>query len=153
MRKDKDSVSTPAYILKYLNENYFKEEGEIFDPCPLIENWDPSKHIDGLKIKWGTNQQVFCNPPYSKACKFIEKAKNENEKFGTKIILLVKISSLCTHTFRRIHKHFKILFLDDRIQFDNYKRRAPFQSCFLLLGFPKTETFQVISMKPPPPLE
>jgi len=149
MKKDRDSVSTPTYIHEFLNEKYFHEEGNIFDPCPLIHNWDKSKHADGLKIKWGSDQQVFCNPPYSKACKVIAKACFEHEKFGTKIILLVKISSICTQTFRKIRRKFKILFLDDRIQFDNFKRRAPFQSCFLLLGFPKSETFQVISMKPP----
>ena len=146
-KKDRNSVKTPDYILEFLKNKYFKQT-KVFDPCPLILDWDPKIHTDGLKIKWGDGiQPVFVNPPYNISYKFIKKAYEEFISYGTKIILLVKVSSICTHTFRRIAKPFHILFLDDRVQFDNFKRRAPFQSCFLMLGFKKGSTFEIISLK------
>jgi len=53
---------------------------DCFDPCPV----NPT--FDGLSIQWHGN--VFCNPPYSQAREWIEKALAERENCESITLLL-----------------------------------------------------------------
>lgn len=53
---------------------------DCFDPCPV----NPT--FDGLTIYW--HGKVFCNPPYSQAKEWIEKALIERNRCQSIILLL-----------------------------------------------------------------
>ncbi len=45
----------------------------MFHPCLFRENWQADKHFNALKYDW-PGLCNFCNPPYSLAVVFFEKA-------------------------------------------------------------------------------
>ena len=106
----KDDWETPDYILEdvrsILGDNYF-------DPCPLGHD---TKKWDGLKVDWERNN--YCNPPYSRKLKeaFIKKAKEEQVKGNTTLMLLpVSTSTKIFH--EEIYHQAEITFIKGRIKF------------------------------------
>ena len=65
-----DNWSTPKYLLDLLEKDFGKFD---YDPCPLRTD-DKTR----LLTDWKGN--VFCNPPYSNAKEFLNKALLEIKK-------------------------------------------------------------------------
>ena len=140
-KKNKDSVATPKYILDALT----KEFGDLFDPCPLNDEWDESKDENGLKIPWG--QTSFCNPPYSNVKPWIEKAVAEHS-LGKTVVLLLKTDIIATAYFGRFAKHVSLRFFNHRIRFPSFEHVARFSSVLVVLerDSPKC-TFQIVDYR------
>jgi hypothetical protein len=93
----KDSVATPLYMLNYVRTNFFKLNkattlhgawNGLFDPCPLQNNFDKNKHVDGLEIQW--KKLTFVNPPFSRCMSFFLKAIEQVVKNGVHVCFLCK---------------------------------------------------------------
>ena len=132
-----DSVATPQYILSMINRTYQK----VFDPVPLVNKFDPSKHPDALKMDWHKYKVIWINPPFSKMRFFVKKCFSEFEKNNDiTIILLMKTQTLSTKYFNELYKHKNI-----DIHFFNHKLRFPgytndLTSSVILLVFSKHAT-------------
>ena len=106
-----DKWMTPPEVYNPLNEEF----NFNFDPCPIT--WEEGD-ADGLTIEWGSS--TFCNPPYSKTAKWIQKASAERAK-GKLVVLLI---NACTDT-KAFHQYIynqpntDIRFLPGRIKFIN----------------------------------
>jgi len=143
-----NSVKTPAYIIEFLKKEF--DVDEFYDPCPLVENFDASKHKDGLTTDWGDdNQVVYCNPPYSKVCQFFQKGVEEWKSRNKTIIFLVKTDNLATEYFRQFGNGAEIWIISHRLRFDGYtKNNSRFNSCFIILRSKEiSNTFKIISLK------
>jgi len=92
-----NSVSTPQYLLDLLKNEF----GPMFDPCPFNPHFDKNKDIDGLDIPW--KKTNYCNPPYNFPKPWVVKAKREQRK-GNTTILLLKLSCLGTQYIKRLLK-------------------------------------------------
>ena len=104
-----DKWMTPPEVYNPLNIE-FKFN---YDPCPI--DWkegDP----DGLMTEWGTI--TFCNPPYSKTAKWIEKASLESSK-GKTIVMLINAVTDTIAFHKYIYNKTEIRFLKGRIKFIN----------------------------------
>lgn len=100
---------TPPEIYTPLNEEF----NFNYDPCPIEwKEGDP----DGLQTEWGTS--TFCNPPYSKVAKWIEKAHTEWKKGKTVVMLINAITDTkAFHTY--ILNQAEVRFVKGRIRFIN----------------------------------
>lgn len=108
-----DNWETPKEFL----DNLKKEFGEMFDPCPL------DNQFDGLKIEWA--KVNFVNPPYDRILKekFIEKARKEQLKGNTSIMLLPVSTS--TRVFHEvIYPNCEIRFIRGRLKFKGYNSKG-----------------------------
>lgn len=123
-----DSVASPQFIMDWTRATF----GTFFDPCPLIENWDPDKHTNGLAIEWGAVNYV--NPPFSKACRFVKKAYEEYAK-NKVIVLLCKTELTGRKTFKGLCD---IVFFRKPVCFPKYKGKAPPFVCCLLVFHPRS---------------
>lgn len=140
---DKDIYKTPRNLIERLN----LEIGEItLDACANEENKVCEKFIskeqNALVSDWTTSGIVFCNPPFSKKDKFVEKAYTESQN-GTKIIMLVP-ASVETQFFKNCKEKAEwILFLSGRLTFEgigNYDdMNAKFATMLIFYNIEKTE--------------
>ena len=135
----RDSVKTPIKIINELKQRYFKFEA-YYDPTPYVKVFDKNKHKNGLKTAWLSPS--YCNPPYSRAAFFVEKAWKEYKK-GIKSILLVKNSVLSTKKFTEVKDDCCILFFNSKIKFVGFSQPAHFSSVLIMFGFGKKDTFNV----------
>ena len=78
-------------------------EDELFDICPLREDWRQGFHYDALKESW-SHKVNFGNPPFSQAALFIEKALAEFLKGKNVILLLPKYLLVQKAIFKEILK-------------------------------------------------
>ena len=109
IRKGKnDNEPTPRYLL---NEIY-KEFKIIFDPCP------PNPEFDGLSIPW--KKRNYCNPPYSKKIKWIDKALEE-QKRGKLTVMLLPVDTSTAWFQDKIMPNCEVRWLRGRIKLDNGK--------------------------------
>lgn len=110
MQKSKsDKWITPPELYEKLHSEF----NFNCDPCPIT--WKEGD-ADGLSIEWGTS--TFCNPPYSKVSKWIEKAHNEWKKGKTIVMLINAITDTkAFHEF--IYGQAEIRFMKGRIRFIN----------------------------------
>jgi phage N-6-adenine-methyltransferase len=102
-----DKWQTPKGLYDELN----KEFKFNFDPCPI--DWkegDPN----GLEIEWGTS--TFCNPPYSKVAKWIEKAHSEYEK-GKHVVMLINAITDTVAFHKYIYGIAELRFIKGRVCF------------------------------------
>ena len=104
-----DKWATPPEVYDPLNAE-FKFN---YDPCPI--SWKPGD-ADGLETDWG--DCTFCNPPYSLAAKFIEKAHDEWRKGKTVVMLLNVITdTVAFHDY--IYNRAELRFIKGRVKFIN----------------------------------
>ena len=104
-----DKWKTPPELYKKLDEEFHFD----FDPCPI--DWkegDPN----GLEIEWGSCS--FCNPPYSKVAKWIEKAWTEWKK-GKKVVMLIYAITDTKAFHQYIVNQAEIRFIKGRVKFIN----------------------------------
>jgi hypothetical protein len=133
MKKDNNKWITPLDFYKKLDEEFQFN----FDPCPI--DWAPHTHPDGLEITWGSS--TFCNPPYSCATRFIEKAYNE-WNFGEKNIVLLINSITDTKAFHEfVIGNAEIRFVKGRLTFidseNPEKKQGPNPKPSLVIVFKK----------------
>ncbi|HEY5688553.1 MAG TPA: DNA N-6-adenine-methyltransferase [Yeosuana sp.] len=114
-----DHWSTPRSVFDKLDNEFDFN----YDPCPL------NADFDGLSMEWG--ERTFCNPPYSKLSKWIEKAYKESLK--NKLIVLLIPSRTDTKAWHEyIMKSTDIRFIKGRLKFGNAKHNAPFPSVIVV---------------------
>jgi len=116
-----DVWETPRQIFEFAKA-YFQVFPEL-DVASTHENSLCDFHFtereDGLKQTWF--KDVWMNPPYSKASKWIQKASEENKKNNINIIALLNVTT-DTHAW---HDHIlgnqtEIVFLEGRVRFNQY---------------------------------
>jgi hypothetical protein len=101
-----------------------------FDPCPFNPNFDPIKHVDGLKIEW--EDRTFVNPPYSNPLPWVKKAIKEHDK-GKTIVMLLKHDS-STRWYQLLHMQgSQFLMFNRRLKYQT-GRSANFPSVLAILS-------------------
>lgn len=104
-----DKWQTPPELYGTLNTEFHFN----YDPCPI--DWKEGD-TDGLTTEWGTS--TFCNPPYSKVAKWIQKAHVEWKKGKTVVMLINAITdTIAFHEY--IYGQAELRFLRGRISFIN----------------------------------
>ena len=76
-----DVYLSPGEVFEEIERLFGLNLRNAFDPCPFPE----SEH-NGLEIPW--QNPTYCNPPFSKAIQWIQKAICEADKGITTIMLL-----------------------------------------------------------------
>ena len=109
------------------------------DPCASDQNHKCNLYYtqeeNGLLQNWG-GHRVFCNPPYSQAAKWVEKAYREACKDNTLVVLLI-FSRTDTKYFQNfIYHRAEIRFVRGRLKFGNAKYNAPFPSMIVIFRGP-----------------
>jgi hypothetical protein len=116
-----------------MSDNYRTDEwlAEIFagwhDPCPY-NGLEEGK--DGLLEDWKI--KTYVNPPYSNPKPWIRKAIHDNRKYGSTIVLLLKMDT-STQWFTELFEsgaHF--LWINRRLKYKSGKA-APFPSMLAVL--------------------
>jgi len=115
-----------------MNDNYATDNRimelfkDWFDPCPL----NPNPNINGLEIEW--KNKTYCNPPYSKPLKWVEKAIEENKK-GKLIVMLMRMDT-STKWFKLLQEAGALfLWVNGRLRFNGGKP-ANFPSMLVVLN-------------------
>lgn len=117
-----DEWATPADIYRDLHAEFNFD----FDPCPM------GAEFDGLSIDWGLRS--FCNPPYSKLKKWVQKAY-EQWRTGRLVVLLIPSRTDTSAWHDYILPHAKeIRFIRGRLKFGAGNGRAPFPSCVVVFN-------------------
>jgi len=111
---DPDAWQTPQRLFDELNEEFdftldVATDGENAKVLYFI-----TKERDALKKSWAGNV-CFCNPPYSEAAKWVEKAHAES-KHGATVVVLIKADT-STKWFREWWKKADEVRFLPRIQF------------------------------------
>ena len=125
-RSTTDSVRTPTTLLRAIKKEF---GSRLYDPTPFVKNFDPKKHKDGLTSEWGPVS--FCNPPYSRVAKFIEKSHTEWRKRKT-VIMLVKATNLGTKVAKQYAKGAELRIFAEQLKFPGYPGQAHFSSALLI---------------------
>gem|GEM_PF-2396254 len=120
-----DVWETPIQIFEFAKA-YFQVFPKL-DVASTHENSLCEFHFtereDGLKQTWF--KDVWMNPPYSKASKWIQKASEENKKNNINIIALLNVTTdtRAWHNFVLSNKT-EICFLEGRVRFNQHGIRA-----------------------------
>lgn len=85
----------------------------------------------GLDHSWG-GEVVFCNPPYSKIGKWVEKAFYEGQKDNTVVVLLIPSRTDTRWFHNYIHHRSEIRFVKGRLRFNSMGGNAPFPSMIVI---------------------
>lgn len=124
---DKDEWSTAQDFYDGLNAKY----KFTLDPSADATNAKCAKFYtiddDGLTKDWG-GETVFCNPPYSKAKEWMQKAFEESKKPNTKIVMLVAARTDTKFFHDYCMKSNEIFFVKGRLKFGGSPNSAPFPS-------------------------
>ena len=110
---------TPKMFYKALDAEFNFD----FDPCP------PNPTFDGLKEHWGHSN--FCNPPYNKIDKWIEKGRLESES-GKTVVFLIPSRTDTKWWHDHVMQAKEIRFIKGRLIFEGAKHNAPFPSCLVI---------------------
>ena len=124
-RSATNSVATPPYLLELVRAEF----GAFFDPCPLNPSFDKKKDVDGLSIPW--KKVNYCNPPYNSAKPWVSKAKREQER-GNTTILLLKLSTLGTQYMKTFADTAELRVFSHKLSFPGYPHAARFTNVFLI---------------------
>ena len=130
---DKDEWATSQDFYDGLNAKY----NFTLDPCADATNAKCSKFYtmndDGLTKDWG-GETVFCNPPYSKAKEWMQKAYEEGKKPNTRILMLVAARTDTKFFHDYCMKADKIFFVKGRLKFGGSQNSAPFPSMVVVFS-------------------
>jgi len=129
-----DNYITPKWLI-----NDLKKEFDIkLDVCTTKDNplnipqffWYPEwDGIDGC-AEWQT--WSYCNPPYSEASLWVEKAYNENKYRDIRSILLLPARTDTKWFHEYIYNKAEIRFIKGRLKFEGTKYPAPFPSMLVI---------------------
>ena len=126
-----DEWSTPDDLYNALDAEFHF----TLDPCSTDQNHKCNLYYtqaeNGLLQDWG-GQSVFCNPPYSKAAAWVEKAYREARKDNTVVVMLIhaRTDTKWFHDF--IYNRAEIRFIRGRIRFGGAIYNAPFPSMIVI---------------------
>lgn len=126
-----DEYSTPQELFDSLDAEFHFN----LDPCATDANHKCDTYFtklqDGLEQDWG-GYRVFCNPPYSKIAKWVEKGYREGCKDNTIVVMLIpsRTDTKCFHDFI-LHRS-EIRFVKGRLKFSGKKINAPFSSMIVI---------------------
>ena len=90
---------------------------------------------DGLAQSWA-GQVVFCNPPYSQAAQWIEKAYQEGHQTNTTVVLLIPARTDTRYFHNYILNRAEVRFIKGRLKFGGSKNAAPFPSMLVIYRGP-----------------
>lgn len=126
-----DEWSTPQTVFDELDREFHF----TLDPCATAENTKCLKYYtkeqDGLQNSWG-GETVFCNPPYSKIEKWVEKCYRESLKENTVVVLLIPARTDTKYFHRWIYHRSEIRFIKGRLRFGKSTENAPFPSMIVI---------------------
>ena len=76
--------------------------------------------------------RVWCNPPYSKIDKWVEKAYRETRKDNTLVVMLLPSRTDTRYFHNYIYQRSEIRFIKGRLRFNESKNSAPFPSMIVI---------------------
>ena len=130
-----DEWSTPPEFFQALD----REFSFTLDPCATEANHKAPNFYtikeDGLAQSWA-GQVVFCNPPYSQAAQWIEKAYQEGHQANTTVVLLIPARTDTRYFHNYILNRSEIRFIKGRLKFGGSKNAAPFPSMIVIYRGP-----------------
>lgn len=129
--KKSDEWETPNDLYQELdNEFHFDLDAAASD---VNHKCDLYIKEDALNMPW-YGKNIFCNPPYSQWQKFVKKAFEENQKYGSTIVLLLpsRTDTKAFHEFIYKNPHAEIRFIKGRLKFGDSKNSAPFPSMIVI---------------------
>jgi phage N-6-adenine-methyltransferase len=131
-----DERRTPRWLFDRLNEKFqFTVDAAASDENALVGNYW-TKENDGLKQDW-SGHTVWCNPPYSRGqlVKWVEKAAIDSTCYpGATTLMLLPADNSTVAGQAALRAAKAILFLDQRLAFDDEKSGAKFASWLVLFG-------------------
>ena len=131
LSRQSDEWETPQKVFDELNDEF----NFTLDPCATEENHKCKKFYtkedDGLSKDWG-GQRVFCNPPYSKIAKWVEKAYRESRTDHTVIVLLIPSRTETKYFHDFILHRSEVRFIKGRLRFSGSDENAPFPSMIVI---------------------
>ena len=105
------------------------------DVCATHENHKCPNYYtaeeNGLAQSWA-GHVVFCNPPYSQAAQWIEKAYQEGHQDNTTVVLLIPARTDTRYFHNFILNRAEIRFIKGRLKFGGCKNAAPFPSMLVI---------------------
>jgi len=124
-----DEYATPQSFYDKLNMEFNFQ----LDPASSPDNhkcWSfYTMEEDGLSKSWKLlHGSVFCNPPYSKVAKWIEKGYTESAEHSTTVVMLVPARTDTKWFHQYCMRASEIRFVKGRLKFGNEKNSAPFPS-------------------------
>ena len=84
---ESDSEETPKEVIKWIAKLLHIKKNQLYDVCPLKENWKAGEDFDALCDSWPGDVN-WCNPAFSKAQLFLIKALTEFIKGKSCVVLL-----------------------------------------------------------------
>lgn len=130
-----DDWATPQDFFDELN----KEFDFTLDPCADDKNHKCEKYFtkeqDGLSKSWGSNERIFCNPPYGKEIgSWVRRCYLVNRLQGNLIVMLLpaRTDTRWFHDYIYKKESVEIRFLRGRLKFGNCKNPAPFPSMVVI---------------------
>jgi phage N-6-adenine-methyltransferase len=143
-----DEYATPNDFFEKLKQEF----NFTLDTAASNENHKCSvyytQEVDGLSLSWNTDGAVFCNPPYSKVAKWIEKGYTESQRTFTTVVMLVPARTDTKWFHEYCMKAAEIRFVKGRLKFGNEKNAAPFPSMVVVFkpggvsGGPRMRTME-----------
>ena len=126
-----DEWATPQDIFDKLNSEFDFD----LDPCATSDNHKTDIYFtveqNGLIQNW-SGHKVFCNPPYSKIDKWVEKAYREGRKDRTLVVMLIPARTDTRYFHNFIYNRVEIRFIKGRLKFGQSKNCAPFPSMIVI---------------------
>jgi phage N-6-adenine-methyltransferase len=128
-----DEWETPRLLFQQLQDWY----GEFtLDPCCTVENAKAATFFtaaeDGLAQPW-KGHNVFMNPPYGrKIGKWVEKAYTESRSDYCRVVALIPSRTDTSYWHDFVLRAAQILFIRNRLYFNDGVGRAPFPSAVVL---------------------
>ena len=128
---DSDEWATPQVLFDELNDEFhFDLDVCATDANHKCDNYF-TKEDDGLQKNWG-GYRVFCNPPYSEVCKWVEKAFYETKQENTLVVVLIPSRTDTKYFHDYIYHRSEIRFVKGRVKFGDSKQGAPFPSMIVI---------------------
>jgi len=132
---DTDEWATPPDLLRPLDRAV---GGFDLDPCSGAEERSIapetySEEDDGLARPWFGS--VWCNPPYSAADDWADKARGEASRDEVDTVVLLLASRTSTAWFQdRTAEGDRVCFIRGRLRFGDAEDDAPFPSLLIVFG-------------------
>ena len=128
---------TPQEFYDELNAEF----GFTLDPCATDENHKCKNYFtrdqDGLKMDWGGEQRVFCNPPYGRKLKeWVAKCYSEGHKDNTLVVILIPARTDTRWYHDYIQHRAEVRFIRGRLKFGGATGNAPFPNMLVIYRAP-----------------
>lgn len=126
-----DEWRTPKWFFEDLDREFHFS----LDACADHENHLCDRYFtiedDGMKHSW-EGETVFCNPPYSKISKWVEKCYREGTKDKTVVVMLIPSRTDTKYFHKYIYHRAEIRFIRGRLRFSGSDSNAPFSSMIVI---------------------